>query len=228
MKRGIAVKHTGIATGFINKCVEIDGKEYRYVVYVPREYDPDEAWPFVLFLHGAGERGKDGLLQTEVGLGRAIRRNPGRFPCIVAMPQCPSGVWWDSAVKEVEISSAVTLREYNIDRERIYLTGISMGGYGTWIYGAKKTDVFAALMPVCGGGHVEDAPTLATIPVWAFHGADDEVVDPEESRKMVEAVRSAGGTVKYTEFENTGHNSWDDAYGEAKHIKWLLKQRRGR
>ena len=99
-----------------------------------------------------------------------------------------------------------------------------MGGYATWLYGARHPDRWAALVPICGGGKVEDAPALAKIPIWAFHGADDSVVKPEESRKMVEAVKKAGGTIHYTEFEKTDHNSWDAAYRDKKTIKWLFKQ----
>ena len=106
------------------------------------------------------------------------------------------------------------------------LAGLSMGGYGTWIYGAMKIDTFAALMPICGGGKVEDAAALAKVPIWAFHGAADETVKPEESRKMVEAVKKAGGNVQYTEYKGVGHNSWDAAYGDSKAITWLLSQRK--
>lgn len=222
----MAAERAGIPTGFINRFIEVDGRERAYVVYVPRQYDPEKAWPLVVFLHGAGERGSDGLAQTEVGIGRAIRKHPAWFPCLVLMPQCPERMWWDGAKKDVERMLEKTLREYNIDRSRMYLTGLSMGGYAVWVYGAEKADRFAALMPICGGGREKDAPALARVPIWAFHGADDEVVAPDESRRMVEAVRKAGGDVRYTEFEDTGHNAWDKAYGDEKHIKWLLKQKR--
>ena len=230
MKRtiGMAAIREGTETGFINKFAPEGRKLHKYVVYVPREYDAGKAWPMIVFLHGAGERGKDGLLQTDVGLGRAIRRHPDRFPCIVVMPQCPEGVWWDGAVDQVKLAVGLTMKQYHIDEDRIYLSGLSMGGFATWIYGAQRPDFFAALMPICGGGNIEDAPALASIPIWAFQGADDEVVAPEESRRMVEAVRAAGGEVRYTEFEKTGHNSWDQAYENPKHIRWLLKQRRNR
>jgi predicted peptidase len=224
----MAAERAGIATGFINKRIEIDGTERRYVVYVPRQYDPEKKWPLILFLHGAGERGNDGLLQTEVGIGRAIRKHADWFPCLVLMPQCPERMWWDGARKDVEQTLEKTLREYNIDPDRVYLTGLSMGGYACWMYGAEHAEKFAALMPICGGGREKDASSLATLPIWAFHGASDDVVSPEESRKMVKAVRDAGGNIQYTEFEDTGHNSWDKAYGEEKHIKWLLQQRRQR
>ncbi len=224
--KGLAAMRAGIQTGFINKVALIDGKPSYYVLYVPRDYDPGKAWPLVVFLHGMGERGKDGMLQTEVGIGRAIRRHADRFPCLVAMPQCPASGYWDKGVKPIEKSIKQTIGEYNVDRERIALTGISMGGYATWYYGAAHPELFSALMPICGGGRVEDAPALAKLPIWAFHGAEDNVVPPDESRHMVDAIKAAGGKIKYTEYPGTEHNSWDSAYDDAKAIRWLLRQRR--
>ena len=216
------------ATGFIDKAMIVSGKEHRYVVYVPRGYTPEKAWPLILFLHGAGERGDDGLLQTEVGIGRAIRRNADRFPCLVVMPQCPKNVWWDKAFDEMETALGQTEKEYSVDPARVYLTGLSMGGYGAWIYGAAHADRFAALVPICGGSHPEDAERLAIIPIWAFHGADDQTVPPAKSREMVDAIKKAKGNIKYTEFPGIGHNSWDAAYDDPNTIKWLLKQRKGK
>ena len=212
------------ATGFINKVVQSGAEVRRYVVYVPREYDPAVAWPLIVFLHGLGERGDDGLLQTQVGLPAAIRRWPDRFPCLVLMPQCPESTYWDGAIESIEAALAKTLSEYSVDTTRITLTGLSMGGFATWIYGARAADTFAALMPICGGGNVESAAVLAETPIWAFHGADDTVVPVEQSRAMVEAVRGAGGDPRYTEYPDTGHNAWDKAYADAKAVKWLLNQ----
>lgn len=222
----MAALQEGIETGFINRVAPVDGTLHPYVVYVPRAYDPGKAWPLVVFLHGRGERGRDGLVQTEVGLPSAIRRHAERFPCLVLMPQCPDDRHWDGARDIVETAFALTLHTYNVDPRRIYLTGLSMGGYATWHYGAAKPDVFAALMPVCGGGDPADAEALATLPVWAFHGADDAVVPVEESRRMVEAVRAAGGDIQYTEYPDTGHDSWTRAYNDPDAIRWLLRQRR--
>jgi predicted peptidase len=212
-------------TGFLNRVMDVNGKQRAYVVYVPRDYDPATAWPLVMFLHGAGERGDDGMKQSDVGIGRAIRFHPDRFPAIVVMPQCPERVWWDAATADIDISLAQSLKEFNVDKDRVYLTGLSMGGYGTWIYGAKHAGTFAALYPICGGGREDDAKALAKVPIWAFHGEDDRVVKPEESKKMVDAVQAAGGLVKYTEFPKTDHNSWDKAYDDAAALKWLFSQR---
>ncbi len=222
----VPVQGDVMTTGCVNKTMSIDGTERRYVVYVPYEYEPAREWPLVLFLHGAGERGDDGLIQSEVGIGRAIRRWSERFPCIVVMPQCPRGVWWDKALPHAELAMEQTRAEYRIDPARVYLTGLSMGGYGTWLIGAREPVQYAALMPICGGGEPGDAKELARTPIWAFHGGKDGTVKPEESRRMVEAVKKAGGDVQYTEFPDLSHNSWDAAYSDKDAIAWMLKQRR--
>ena len=214
------------ATGFLIKTMAVENRQRPYVVYVPREYDPGRQWPLIVFLHGIGERGDDGLLQTEVGIGRAIRRHARRFACLVLMPQCPEDRMWGDATTDIETAMAQTRDEYNIDPSRIYLTGLSMGGFGTWLYGAAHVETFAALMPICGGGNPDDAEKLATIPIWAFHGADDPRVDARRSRQMVDAVKKAKGTIRYTEYPGVEHNSWDQAYDDPKAIRWLLKQRK--
>jgi predicted peptidase len=235
----------GKNTGFLNKTIEIDGEEREYVVYLPADYTPDTPWPLIMFLHGAGERGDDGLIQTEVGIGTAIRRHRDWFPAVVVMPQCPEDLVWTDVRPHMEAILAAAREDYNIDPQRIYLTGISMGGYGTWIWGAEKADTFAALLPICGGGSALDliglskgAPDLdvqafqdrikklAALPIWAFHGADDDVVPPARSEYMAQQVNNAGGQVKLTIFEDTGHNSWDQAYGMKEAIDWLLAQRK--
>ncbi len=232
------------ATGFLNQSVTVDGHEHRYALYVPREYDAAKAWPLVVFLHGAGERGADGLKQTEVGIGRTIRLNPDRFPCLVLMPQCPDNKFWDAMFPAMEAMMAQTKAGYTVDEKRVTLTGLSLGGYGTWLWGSMKTDTFAALMPVCGGGNPMDlkrlspdmtpdsfgtmeerVARLATRPVWAFHGKADDVVPALRTRQMVRNVEKAGGAVKYTEYPGVGHNSWDNAYGDAEAVAWLLEQR---
>lgn len=234
-------------TGFLNKSVTAEGAARRYVLYVPWEYTPEEAWPLIVFLHGAGERGDDGLIQTEVGIGTAVRRNPERFPALILMPQCPKGRFWDAAIPHIETAIAETQAEYRVDEDRIYLTGLSMGGYGTWMWGAQRQDLFAALMPICGGAAAIDlaalAPeglhhdfgsyeervrALARMPVWAFHGKDDPVVPVMRSETVVNAVKRAGGDPKLTVYKDTGHNSWDRAYGDRRAIAWLLSQRKKR
>lgn len=221
--------------GLVSMMTTADGTENPCMLYVPPEYDPARSWPLIIFLHGAGERGDDGVSQTRVGLGPQIDQHPERFPCLVLMPQCPRGSVWGRpehrAIRNAEDASAhiddglrQVLAGYNIDPNRISLTGLSMGGYGSFLYGAKHVDQFSAIMPICGGGNTEDAATLAQVPMQVFHGADDTVVPTEQSRRMVEAIRGAGGTIGYTEFPNTGHNSWDQAYENPETIAWLLGQ----
>ena len=232
------------ATGFLNEAVTVDGTEHRYVLYVPRDYAADRAWPLVVFLHGAGERGADGLKQSDVGIGRAIRLNPERFPCLVLMPQCPEEHFWDSMIPAIEAMMEKAKAAYTVDVKRVTLTGLSMGGYGAWIWGPVKKDVFAAFMPICGGGSFADirrfcpkagedvfpsmeerGKLLADRPVWAFHGKDDDVVPPFRTRQMVRAVEKAGGKPRLTEYPGTGHNSWDQAYGDPEAVAWLLAQK---
>lgn len=232
-------------TGFLKKSIAVYGQEERYQVYVPAAYTPDTAWPLVVFLHGAGERGDDGEAHARVGIGAAIEKNPERFPAIVLMPQCPKETVWNTSHDVLDAQLAATRAEYSIDDRRIYLTGLSMGGYGTWLWGAIKTDVFAALIPICGGGDPDDIQrllkvgggnpygsmasrlrALATVPIWAFHGGADGVVPPEHSRSMVAAIQARGGNIQYTEYEGMGHNSWDATYQNPDVIAWLLEQRK--
>jgi len=225
-ERTPTMQQASAPTGFLNKTMMVNGKARHYVLYVPRNYEPGKPWPLIVFLHGIGERGSDGLAQTEVGIGTAIRQHPERFPCLVVMPQCPENVKWSKAVQDIDTCIEETRENYNIDPDRIYLTGLSMGGYGAWQYGAENAQKFAAIMPICGGGHLEDAEKLARVPIWAFHGAKDKTVPPKQSRRMVDAVKKAGGDVRYTEYEDLEHNSWDRAYAEKEAIEWLLKQRK--
>jgi predicted peptidase len=229
-----AVHSTAVATGFISFTTTTDGETRKSVVFVPDDYSPGREWPLIVFLHGMGERGNDGWKQTEVGIGRAIRLNPDRFPALVLMPQCSPSTVWSSMENQngapswkcIDAAIDVVRDRYNVDAKRMTLTGLSMGGYGTFRYGAMRADRFAAFMPVCGGGNPDDAAQLARRPLWAFHGLADTVVKPDKSREMVEAVRAAGGDAELTEYEGVGHNSWDKAYGDPAAIEWLLSQSR--
>jgi predicted peptidase len=234
-------------TGFLNRSVVVDGTPYRYVVYVPSDYSVDKKWPVILFLHGAGERNDDGLAQTQVGLGGAIRSHVDRFPAVVVMPQCRKGVWWSEPKMEAQVLAALDaeMKEFNGDSDRVYLTGLSMGGYGTWSFAAKYPDKFAALAPVCGGIRIPSRPNLPPqkldsdvdpyaeaakkigdkTPTWIFHGGADPVVPVAESRSMNDALKAVGNPVKYTEYEGILHNSWDKAYNEPDFPTWLLAQR---
>jgi predicted peptidase len=213
------------ATGFVAKTMNVNGRDRRYVVYVPEGYKPSKEWPLIVFLHGASRRGNDNTRQTSQGLGPAILANPKRFPCLVLMPQCPEGMRWDQAADHIDTALDKTLREYNVDQQRVYLTGLSMGGFGTFYYGFENTERFAAFLPIAGGGRVDHAPLLAMRPLWVFHNQGDEVVSVERSRAMVDAINAAHGHVTYTEFPDDGHDAWTKAYNDEDVIKWLLKQR---
>lgn len=215
-------------SGFLFKTVVIGTETYNYSIYVPPEYDADVAWPCVLFLHGSGERGSDGLLQTEVGIGSAIRRNRALIPAIVVMPQCRPGLTWTGAMAEMALRCVEeTSRTYHLDPDRIYLTGLSLGGHGAWFIASRMPESFAAIVPVCGFGDPKEVVTLKRMPCWCFHGTADEAVPVQRSRDLIEAVRKAGGDPKFTEFEGAPHNVWDRVYGDAEMWKWLLAQRRG-
>jgi len=234
-------------TGFLDRTVTVNQVIYRYQVYVPNNWTKNEKWPVILFLHGAGERGDDGLVQTEVGIGTAIRRYSARFPAVIVFPQCRKTRWWPEEEMEAQAMAALTqsVKEFNGDLQRVYLTGISMGGYGTWSLASKNPGKFAAIAPVCGGirppalravpaatpvpegkdPYRTAAEKIGQTPVWIFHGSADPAVPTDESRKMNEALKAAGGNVKYTEYEGVGHNSWDRAYAEPELMTWMLAQR---
>ena len=208
---------------------QADDGEQPAALYVPANYNDGREWPLIVFLHGMGERGADGVDQTTVGIGPAIQAHPERFPALVLMPQCSSDYVWTSpnGIAHIDHAIAQVRERYNIDAQRIYLTGLSMGGYGAFNYAALHPERFAAVVPICGGGNPErHAEPLATIPMWVFHGGADNVVAPERSRQMVEAIRNAGGNIQYTEYPGVGHNSWDAAYGDPEVIAWMLAQRK--
>jgi predicted peptidase len=232
-------------TGFLNREIQVDNESYRYQIYLPQDWDPAQKWPVILFLHGAGERGDDGLIQTDVGIGRAIRRLIARFPAVVVFPQCKKDLNWDLPVmqRRALIALEQSIQEFNGDTDRLYLTGISLGGYGTWILAATNPGKFAAIVPIAGGvippplipelppnpdpdPYAIVARRMGQTPVWIFHGALDPVVPVSEARKMYAALQAAGGNVRYTEYPFALHNSWDRAYAEADLMTWLLNQRK--
>ena len=239
-----------VESGFLNRAVTVDGKEYRFQVFVPREYRSSTQWPVILSLHGGGERGNDGLIQTEVGLGRAIRRHADRFPAIVVFPQAPTGdtPGWQSFGARIALAALDrTLAEFATDKSRVYLTGLSMGGNGSWYLAYHHPDRFAAVVVVCGrvserrnteGTAVSPAiapdsgadpftpvaQRIRHLPIWIFHGDADPTVPVAESRGMAEALQKAGANVQYTELPNVGHNAWDRAYDRADVFEWMFKQ----
>lgn len=238
------------ATGFLDRTVSLHGTTYKYQVFVPTNWTSHQKWPVILFLHGAGERGSDGLLQTDVGLAHAVRLDRSRVPAIVVMPQCLKDGWWPAPeMEEMALAAlAAATKEFRGDPKRTYLTGLSMGGYGSWDLASRYPGKFAAVVPVCGGivipehlrqthpelvthsypedpkSYAEVARKIGKTPVWIFHGGADNVVPPDNSRKMNDALKSAGGDVRYTEYPGVGHNSWDKAYAEPELLSWLFSK----
>jgi predicted peptidase len=212
-------------TGFLDKLHKGKGGDVKYIVFVPKDYDGKKVYPVILFLHGAGESGTDGKKQAAVGLGKAIRGKNEDFPFIAIFPQSQKGGW---DANKVEGKRAMAILEevetdYKTDKKRVYLTGLSMGGFGTWSFAAAHPKRWAAIAPVCGGGDVKTADKIKDIPCWCFHGDADGAVKVERSREMIKALKDAGGSPRYDEYAKVGHNSWDRAYGTAELYTWFLK-----
>lgn len=219
------------------------GKTLPYRLLKPEEVDAKQKYPLVIFLHGAGERGTDNDKQLVHGVPEFAKpEHRKKYPCFLIAPQCPANVKWvdcdwgalshkqpgeptEPLRQTLELIDAMQ-KEFPIDPKRIYITGLSMGGYGVWDALARKPELFAAAVPVCGGGDEETAPKIAKVPVWAFHGAKDGAVKPVRSRNMIEALKKAGGEPKYTEYPTVGHDSWVPAYRDGEMFKWLFDQKR--
>lgn len=196
----------------------------RYLLALPEGYgDDDRRWPLLVFLHGAGESGEDLSKVKTHGPPRLLAAGTRSFPCIVVSPQSPGRGWNPdfllALVDEV-------CREERVDEDRIWVTGLSMGGFGTWSLAAARPDRFAAIVPICGGGNPRDAGKLVGLPAWVFHGAKDAVVPLAASQTMVDAVREQGGDPKFTVYPDAGHDSWTEAYDDPALWEWPFAQRR--
>jgi predicted peptidase len=196
-----------------------------YLLYLPKDYEQQESWPLLLFLHGAGERGDDINLVKKHGPPKLIEAGK-EFPFIVVSPQCPRGRWWETfelaaLLDEIE-------EQYKVDKDRVYVTGLSMGGFGTWALAAYQPERFAAMAPICGGGDPIRARFAAGVPAWVFHGAKDPVVPLERSETMVEALKKARGSVevKFTIYPEAGHDAWTATYDNPAFYQWLLEHKR--
>jgi predicted peptidase len=235
-------------TGFLNRTLSHQGEAHRYQVYVPADYSAAKAWPVILFLHGAGERGQDGLRSSLAGLGPAIRNQAARFPAIVVFPQIPPGQQWAGPQSELALAALKqTQAEFHTDPSRVYLTGLSMGGHGAWYLAYRHPERFAAVAPICGWvGELpaldfrasvvppEDGPPLealkrrlAGLPLWIFHGERDPIVPVAASREPARALGAGSGNVHYTEFPGLEHNAWDAAFSMDAFVQWLFAQRQG-
>jgi predicted peptidase len=241
-----------IETGFLDRAVVVDGEEYRYQVYVPRGFTRTVKWPVILSLHGGGEYGSDGLRQTAGALAHAIRRFPDRVPAVAVFPQARADKtpgWQQTGGRAALAAVDKTIAEFSGDPDRVYLTGYSAGGNGTWFLASRHPERFAALVVICpfaaeftgttsgvrypslampGDSDVYDsvARRIARIPIWVFHGDADAVVSVDESRRMVAALKAAGADVQYSELPGVNHDAWTPAYARPEVFEWLFRQRR--
>ena len=241
-----------VETGFLDRAVFVNKHEYRYQVFVPREFTRRKTWPVIIILHGGGTYGSDGIRSTDGGLGRVIRSSRSGFPAIVIFPQAHADgtPGWQLEGGEAAMAAlSRSIKEFNGDPKRVVLTGYSAGGNGTWSLALRFPERFAAIVPICsfvskfkGVASKVDYPALApadvadpyvfiakrvsSVPVWIFHGDADKTAPVEGSRKMAAALKAIGANVQYTEFPGVDHNAWDPAYARADLIDWMLKQRR--
>jgi len=228
-------------TGFLNRKIEIHGVTYRYVVYLPEDWrrDDHKLWPIILALHGRGERGSEGMWQTQIGLPQAVRDHPERWPFVIVMPQCPlANVWTDQEMQDMALAALEQeSTEFHGDPERTYLTGLSLGGYGAWELARAYPHRWAAIAIAAGGVFWSYAPerwqqvstlpaeyarALGRTPVWLFHGADDPTVPARESELMYAALKAENGHVRLWIYQGIKHDCWTRAYDEQELPRWLL------
>lgn len=200
--------------------------DLHYLLYLPEGYGSgDSHWPLVLFLHGAGERGDDIERVKIHGPARLIAQGK-KFPFILVAPQCPEDEAWDSRVLAALLDEVQA--RYRVDENRIYCTGLSMGGYGTWALAMAEPQRFAAIVPICGGGCLQQlfVQRIRHLPVWCFHGAQDAVVPISESQVLVNKLKQTGGNVRFTTYPDAGHDAWTQTYDDPAVWEWLLSRKR--
>jgi predicted esterase len=228
-------------TGFLNRRIVVEGTTYRFQVYLPEDWRRDDGkqWPVILALHGRGERGSEGMWQTQVGIAEAVRNHPDRWPFVIVMPQCPQTAHWtdpdmlDLAMASLDQESA----EFHGDRSRTYLTGLSLGGYGAWELARLHPHRWAAIVIAAGGVFwsyepdrwqeatvlpAEYARAVSHTPVWLFHGSLDNVVPPRQSELMYDAFKASGGDIRLWIYQGLKHDCWTRAYDEPELPRWLL------
>lgn len=199
----------------------------KYLVYTPAEYgvDPQRRWPLILFLHGSGERGTELGAVKKHGLPAFLDSRPD-FPFVVVSPQCPDGIYYDNDALTALLDKVEA--DYAVDRSRVYLTGLSMGGWGAYQLACAHPERFAAVAPVSGWGLEDLASSLKDVPVWAFHGADDPYVPLDWDQRMVNEVNKTGGHAKLTVYPGKGHNVWPETFGNQELYDWFLEHKRAR
>ncbi len=217
-----SLKSNSMLTGDFNKVIGGD-RYYQHLLYLPKDYyQTRRRWPLVLFLHGVGNRGTNIEKVKTTGLPKMVDREK-EFEFILVAPQGHKEEWWQTD-HLIELLDEV-ISVYAVNTDRVYLTGLSMGGYGTWKLACEHPERFAAVVPICGGGPVEKACRLKDVPIWAFHGAKDEVVPLEKGQEMVNAVNACGGNAELTVYRYLEHDSWSATYDKKELYDWLLKHR---
>lgn len=207
-----------------NARLDVDVKvRMGYLLALPKDYAKQDKWPLLLFLHGSGERGDNLDLVKVHGPPKLIAAGKD-LPFIVVSPQCPKDRWW----QPMELMALIdeVSRTHKVDQDRICVTGLSMGGFGTWNLAAYAPKRFAAIAPICGGGEAYWTRSFAHLPVWVFHGGKDFGVPLERSEQMVEALKKNGGHVRFTVYPEAGHDSWTATYDNPEFYEWLLAQKR--
>jgi predicted peptidase len=215
--------------GFLDRVhKDADGKEAKYVLFAPHDYKGDKPYPLILFLHGSGETLGGQKQPVEVGIGPAVKKREKTFPFLVIFPQSQKRTWKadsDDGRRAMDILAEVQ-KDYKVDDKRVYLTGLSMGGAGTWSFAAKYPDRWAAMVPLCGGGDPASVETIKDIPCWGFYGSDDRPEGLKRCDETMTALRAAGAKPGYTVYPGVAHNCWDRAYDTDELYDWLLKQQR--
>ena len=219
--------------GLLSRTVEVGATSYTYQVYVPAALRGKQNLPVILFLHGIGQRGTGGFLTTDGVKGAMLSHYLEKVPAIILLPQCRRGSYWSDPVMDQMVTGALaqTVAEFKADPSRLYLAGVSLGGYGAWHLAAEHPGKFAAVVSICGGSPLSEGERFNSIarrvgqtPVWVFHGSDDRVVPVTESRRMVEAIKANRGNVRYNEYEGVGHNVWLKVLTERELLPWMLRQ----
>ncbi|HEY1577132.1 MAG TPA: alpha/beta hydrolase-fold protein, partial [Terracidiphilus sp.] len=238
-------RHPPQETGFLNRTLELRGVSYRFQIYVPQDWRSDDhkLWPVILFLHGRGERGGEGMWQTQIGLPEAIRDHPERWPFIVVMPQCAIDHYWTDRDMLAVAMTALDREtdEFHGDPARTYLSGLSLGGYGVWELAKQYPTRWAAVAIAAGGIFWSYAPerwqqtatlpaqyaqAVSRTPIWLFHGADDNIVAPRQDELLYAALKAAGGHVRFWIYQGLKHDCWTRAFNEPELPRWLLMHHR--
>lgn len=220
--------------GFQNRVyVDAQGAKHPFVVFIPAKDQPGQRPPVMLFLHGSGERGANNIDQMMAGIGPALWKRKAGFPFVVVLPQCRADSNWlvDGADAQRALGMLRQVQaEFSTDPDRVVLTGLSMGGSGTWSIAAREPSVWSAIVPMCGRPEAANAAKLAAagLAVWNFCGDKDRPETVKANRDMAEALRQAGAKATYTEYPEVGHNCWDKAYGTDELYTWMLAQSRSR